>query len=62
MRSEYGLPADHDFSDISNMELRSYVEHIKRSMPDAGQNMIKGILRGEGIHVPLARIRKGMHF
>ena len=58
MRSEYGLPADHDFSDISNMELRSYVEHIKRSMPDAGQNMIKGILRGEGIHVPLTRIKE----
>ena len=46
MRSQYGLPTDHEFSDISNMELRSYVEHIKCSMPDAGQNMIKGILRG----------------
>ena len=55
MRSEYGLPTDHEFNDISNMELRSYVERIKRSMPDAGQNMIKGILR---IHVPLTRIRE----
>jgi len=58
MISEYGLPTDHEFSDISNMELWSYVEHIKLSMPDAGQNMIKGILRGEGIHVPLTRIRE----
>ena len=57
MRCEYGL-TDHEFTDISNVELRACIEHIVHTMPDAGQNMIKGILRGEGIHVSVTRIRE----
>ena len=57
MRCEYGL-TNHEFTDISNLELRACIERIVHTMPDAGQNMIKGILRGEGIHVSVTRIRE----
>ena len=57
MRSEYGL-TDHEFTDISNVELQTCIERIVHTMPDAGQNMVKGILRGEGIHVSVTRIRE----
>ena len=57
MRSEYGL-TDHEFTDISNVELQTCIERIVHTMPDAEQNMVKGILRGEGIHVSVTRIRE----
>ena len=59
MRCEYGL-TDHEFTDISKVELRACIERIVHTMPDAGQNMIKGIIRGEGIHVSVTRIREGI--
>ena len=40
MRSGYGL-TDHEFTDISNVELQTCIEHIVHTMPDAGQNMVK---------------------
>ena len=57
MRCEYELN-DYEFTDISNVELRTCIECIVHTMPDAGQNMIKGILRGEGVHVSVTRIRE----
>lgn len=30
-------------------------------MPEAGQNMIRGILSSQGIHVPIIRVREAIH-
>lgn len=60
IRSEYGMVDPYDFSDISDRDLQARIASIKQVMPDAGQNMVKGMLRAQGIHVSLPRIRESI--
>ena len=45
------------FTAISDQDLQAQVARIKRVMPDAGQTMVRGMLRSQGIHVSITRIR-----
>lgn len=49
------LPA---FSEISHNELLDYVAAIKYDMPEIGYNMLKGVLRSQGINVPIVSIQQ----
>ena len=51
---------EESFSDVSDQELDTRVAEVKRVMPDAGQTMVKGILRSQGIHVPVVRVRENV--
>ena len=44
-------------SQISDVELQSIICDIKRIMPEAGRNMLRGVLQSKGIHVSMVRIR-----
>ena len=60
IRVEYGIVDEESFSDISDQELDTRVAEVKRVMPDAGQSMVKGTLRSQGIHVPVVRVRESV--
>ena len=59
IRSEMGLIGltSNVSSQISDVELQSIICDIKRIMPEAGQNMLRGVLQSKGIHVSMVRIR-----
>ena len=59
IRSEMGLIGltSNVSSQISDLELQSVICDIKRIMPDAGQNMLRGVLQSKGINVSMVRIR-----
>ena len=53
VRSEYGMVGDeYRFTSVSDQELHDLVVSVKRDMPEIGYNMMRGILRSRGIHVP----------
>ncbi len=60
IRSELGLAGPHhdNVTIISDADLREAVEDIKRVMPEAGQNMVRGLLRARNINVSMVRIRE----
>ena len=49
------LPA---FSEISDNELLDYIAAITHDMPEIGYNMLRGVLRSQGINVPIVRIQQ----
>lgn len=59
IRSEQGLLDGRTtvFIPISDNDLLEEVRSIKRIMPEAGQNMVRGFLEAQNIHVPMAGIR-----
>ena len=59
IRAQHGLVGS-DFTDITDQELDAAIAEVKRSMPNIGQSMMKGVLRAQGIHVPLLRIRQSV--
>ena len=60
VRAEYGLVDLQQFTDISDQELDASVTEIKTRMPDSGQNIVRGVLRAQGIHVPLPRVQESI--
>lgn len=51
IRLQYGM-VDHEvnFTNISDDELQAHVISIKNDMPELGSNMLRGVLRSQGIH------------
>lgn len=49
------------FSNISDSQLQEQISSIKRFMPDAGMRMVRGVLRSQGISVPIVRIREALY-
>lgn len=59
IRSQHGLVGS-DFTNITDQELDVAITRVKRTMPNIGQSMVKGVLRAQGIHVPLLHIRQSV--
>ena len=49
---------EYRFTSVSDQELHDLVVSVKRDMPEIGYNMMRGILRSRGIHVPIPRIQQ----
>lgn len=58
VRVEYGIISTGGFTHISDDELRHHVQSLKQDMPEVGYNMMRGILRSQGIHVSTSRIQQ----
>ena len=58
-RMEMGIPDR--YSVISDDSLLLQVSSIKNEMPDAGENMLAGVLHSRGIQVSRRRIREALH-
>ena len=59
IRSEQGIMGDeYNFTHISDQELRDHIQSLKKDMPEIGYNMMKGVLRSQGIHVTIPRIQQ----
>ena len=58
VRVGYGMVSADRFTRISDMELRHHIERIKQDMPEIGYNMVRGMLRSYGVHVPISRIQQ----
>ena len=60
IRSDLGLiePHYHNFTPITDDDLKETIKDIKRVMPEAGQNIIRGLLEARDIHVSIIRIRE----
>ena len=58
--AEYNLH-DTRYSSISEPDIQRAVSSIKDKHPDAGEVMLQGHLRAQGIHVPRSKVRKAVH-
>ena len=60
IRLEFGLVGPHydNFTPITDVDLIEIIRDIKRVMPEAGQNMIRGLLISKSIYVSMVRIRE----
>ena len=57
--TEYNLQESR-YSNISETNIRHAVPSIKRRHPNAGEVMLEGHLRAEGIHVQRSKVRKAI--
>ena len=59
IRFEFGLVGPHyeNFTNITSDDLKEVIRDIKRAMPEAGQNMVRGLLKARNINVSMVRIR-----
>lgn len=49
------------YSNISEPDIQHAVSSIKDKHPNAGEVMLQGHLRAQGIHVPRSKVRKAIH-
>ena len=49
------------YSDISEADIQHAVSSIKGNHPNAGEVMLQGHLRAQGINVQRSKIRKAIH-
>lgn len=49
------------YSDISEEQLRDVVAEVKQNHPHAGEVMLRGHLRAQGIHVQCSRVKQAIH-
>ena len=59
IRFDLGLAgtAYDNFTPIADSDLQEIVRDIKTLMPEAGQNMVRGLLAARGVYVQIVRIR-----
>ena len=57
---EFGINHS-SFSDISDDQLRDIVNTVKEHHPQAGEIMVQGHLRAQGVHVQRERLRSAIH-
>lgn len=59
IRLELGLAGSnhYNFTPITDNYLQDIIRDIKILTPEAGQNMVRGLLAARGVHVPIVRIR-----
>ena len=61
IRSSYGMIESNDifnFTTISDEQLCEKAMKIKHDMPEIGYNMLRGVLRAQGIHVSISRVQQ----
>lgn len=58
--AEYNLHETR-YSSISEPDIQHAVSSIKDKHPNAGEVMLQGHLRAQGIHVPRSKVRKAIH-
>lgn len=58
--AEYNLH-ETPYSSISEPDIQHAVSSIKDKHPNAGEVMLQGHLRAQGIHVPRSKVRKAIH-
>ena len=58
--AEYNLQ-ENRYSDISEADIQHAVSSIKGNHPNAGEVMLQGHLRAQGINVQRSKIRKAIH-
>jgi len=46
------------FTLITDAELSEHILRIKQDLPDVGYNMMRGLLRAQGVHVSTIRIQQ----
>lgn len=59
--TEYNLIQQSRYTNISETDIRHAVSSIKGRHPNAGEVMLEGHLRAEGIHVQRSKVRKAIH-
>ena len=59
--TEYNLIQQSRYTNISETDIRHAVSSIKGRHPNAGEVMLEGHLRAEGIHVQRGKVRKAIH-
>lgn len=61
IRTSYGMLGGSQLTTISDDDLCEHIRRIGYNMPDVGCNMLRGLLRAEGVHVSIPRIRQCVH-
>lgn len=59
--TEYNLIQQSRYTNISETDIRHAVSSIKGRHPNAGEVMLEGQFRAEGIHVQRSKVRKAIH-